>query len=95
MMMMMMDLRFILIYSLVVYGRSLKFPYRVFKKCNYNYNKIKQLKLLSLCMISYNNDNLLDSMSKDLSKALGCSTTTTTKPSLMLSTMLPFITRIG
>lgn len=81
--MMMMDLRFILIYSLVAYGRSLKFPYRLFKNCNHNYNEIKQLKLLSLFMISYNNDNLLDSISKDLSKALGYSTTTTTKPSLM------------
>jgi fructosamine-3-kinase len=32
---------------------------------------------------SYNNDNLLDSMSKDLCKALHCSTTTAIKPSLM------------
>lgn len=80
----MMYLRFILLYSFKIYGISFKLPCRLlFKECNYNYNVIKKSKFASLYMISYNNDNLLDLISKDLSKALHCSTTTATKPSLM------------
>ena len=80
-----MYLRFILLYSFkILYCSSFKLPYRLlFKECNYNYNVIKKSKLASLYMISYNNDNLLDSISKDLSKALHCSTTTATELSLM------------
>lgn len=81
----MIDLRFILIYSLMSYGISLKLPCKLlFKKCNNNLNIIQQQsKLLSLYMISYNNDNLLDSISKDLYKALGYSITSTTNPSFL------------